>query len=341
MTASALYFTGPEEVEHRPISVEPPGSDQVIVETKASAISAGSELLVYRDEMPTEMPLDETIETLDDTFAYPLRYGYAAAGTVVETGSGVTNEWLDESVFGFRPHQTRFAATPDDLVVLPDGIRLAHGSLLPTVETATNLVLDSEPRLSESVVVFGAGAVGLSTTRLLSTFPLSELTVVEPIPARREAATAMGADRTLSPEESTAELNGFDLAVELSGEPAVLNNAINAVGFDGRIVVGSWYGEKRAPINLGGSFHRDRIELISSQVSTIDPAHRGRWDRQRRFDTAVEWLDRIDCERFISHRVPFTEAANAYELLASAQNDTLQVLLTYTMTEDESSSRTK
>ncbi|TQQ79082.1 zinc-dependent alcohol dehydrogenase [Halonotius roseus] len=328
MTETALYFTGPETVDHRPVSVDP-AADEVVVATDASAISAGSELLVYRDEVPTEMPVDETIEAFDDTFEYPLRYGYAAAGTVVETGSDVADEWLDRSVFGFRPHQTRFAAAPDDLVVLPDGVSPAHGCLLPTVETATNLVLDSEPKLDESVVVFGAGVVGLCTTRLLSAFPLDELVVVEPIAARREAATSMGAGRTLTPEAAAAELGDCDLAVELSGEPAVLNDAIDAVGYDGRVVVGSWYGEKRAPIDLGGSFHRDRIELVSSQVSTIDPARRGRWDRKRRFDTAVEWLDRLDCERLISHRIPFSEAADAYELLDERSEPVLQVVLTY------------
>jgi 2-desacetyl-2-hydroxyethyl bacteriochlorophyllide A dehydrogenase len=328
MADSALYFTAPRTVEPRPVSVDP-AAEEVVVETDVSAISAGTELLVYRGEAPDDLPVDETIDAFEDSFEYPLRYGYAAAGRVVDTGSTVSDVWLDRQVFGFHPHQTRFAADPDDLVVLPDDVSPAHGSLLPTVETATNLVLDSEPRLGESVVVFGAGVVGLCTTRLLSAFPLSDLTVVEPIADRRETATAMGADRVIPPETAAAELGDCDLALELSGQPAVLNDAIDAVGYDGRIVVGSWYGEKRAPIDLGGAFHRDRIELVSSQVSTIDPARRGRWDRERRFDTAVGWLDRLDCERLISHQVPFAEAADAYELLDERAESALQVVLTY------------
>ena len=328
MADSALYFTAPRTVEPRPVSVDP-AAEEVVVETDVSAISAGTELLVYRGEAPDDLPVDETIDAFEDSFEYPLRYGYAAAGRVVDTGSTVSDVWLDRQVFGFHPHQTRFAADPDDLVVLPDDVSPAHGSLLPTVETATNLVLDSEPRLGESVVVFGAGVVGLCTTRLLSAFPLSDLTVVEPIADRRETATAMGADRVIPPETAAAELGDCDLALELSGQPAVLNDAIDAVGYDGRIVVGSWYGEKRAPIDLGGAFHRDRIELVSSQVSTIDPARRGRWDRERRFDTAVGWLDRLDCERLISHQVPFAEAADAYELLDKRAESALQVVLTY------------
>ena len=328
MSDTALYFTGPEAVERRTISVDP-SPDEVVVETDASAISAGTELLAYRDEMPTDIPVDASIESFDDTFEYPMRYGYAVAGTVTTTGEDADSDWQGQTVFAFRPHQTRFAADPDELVALPDDISAAHGSLLPTVETATNLVLDSEPRIGELVVVFGAGVIGLCTIRLLSAFPLSELVVVEPIATRREAASAMGADRTLHPAATDDELADCDLALELSGEPAVLNNAIDTVGYDGRVVVGSWYGEKRAPIDLGGSFHRDRIELVSSQVSTIDPARRGRWDRERRFDTAVEWLDRLDCERLISHRIPFSQAADAYELLNEHTEPVLQVVLTY------------
>ena len=194
MSSTALYFTGPETVERRPLSVEA-APDEVVVETDASAISAGTELLVYHDAVPDDMQVDESIEAFDGEFEYPLRYGYAAAGTVVETGAAADDAWLDRSVFCFRPHQTRFAADPADLVALPEAVSPAHGALLPTVETATNLVLDSEPRLGESVVVFGAGVVGLCTTRLLSAFPLSDLTVVEPISDRRAAATAMGADQ--------------------------------------------------------------------------------------------------------------------------------------------------
>ena len=43
-----------------------------------------------------------------------------------------------------------------------------------------------------------------------------------------------------------AGLNGADLIFELSGDMAALNQAIEAAGFDGRIVVGSWYGANRS-----------------------------------------------------------------------------------------------
>jgi hypothetical protein len=61
-------------------------------------------------------------------------------------------------------------------------------------------------------------------------------------------------------------------------------------------------GQKRAEIDLGGAFHRSRIRLISSQVSTISPELSGRWDKSRRFEVAWQALERIKPEKWITHR---------------------------------------
>ena len=357
MTDAALYFTGPETVEVRETSVGPPDADELLVDTRASAISAGTELLVYRDQTPGDFPADETLDALDGDLSYPLQYGYAASGVVSEVGADVDPDWVGRSVFSFVPHQTSFRTTPDSVVALPPGTTPAVGSLLPSVETATNIVLDAAPRLGERVVVFGAGVIGLCVTRLLAAFPLESLVVVDPIERRRALAAAFGADRTTTPAAlddadaglagsdadaglggsgaalddagSDAHLRDADLAVELSGQPSTLDDALGVVGYDARIVVGSWYGTKRDPIGLGGRFHRDRIDIVSSQVSTISPELRGRWDRDRRMDAALERLDRIPADELITHRIPFERAAEAYELLDSAADETVQVLLEY------------
>jgi threonine dehydrogenase-like Zn-dependent dehydrogenase len=108
-----------------------------------------------------------------------------------------------------------------------------------------------------------------------------------------------------------------------------LNDAIRLTAFSGRIVVGSWYGRKRAEIDLGGSFHRSRIKLISSQVSTISPELSGRWDKARRFGVAWEALGRIQPERWITHRFPLGEAGRAYQLLDENPQETIQVIFEY------------
>jgi threonine dehydrogenase-like Zn-dependent dehydrogenase len=108
---------------------------------------------------------------------------------------------------------------------------------------------------------------------------------------------------------------GADLTFELSGNPVALNDALALTCFSGRIVIGSWYGEKQVEVNLGGTFHRSRIKLISSQVSTIAPELEGRWDKARRFDAAWKALERIKPEKWITHRFAIDDAAQAYRLL--------------------------
>ncbi|MFB6118015.1 zinc-binding alcohol dehydrogenase [Halosegnis sp.] len=333
MDARQLTFVGPREVTLREVSLGELADDALRVETHDSAISPGTELLVYNDEVPAGMAVDATIDALDGEFAYPLAYGYAAVGEVTATGAAVDDDWLGRRVFAFEPHADRFHVVADAVVPLPETVGTTEATLLPTVETATNLVLDGQPRVGERAVVFGAGPIGLCTTHLLAEFPLAELVVVEPLAGRRERARALGADRAVPPAETPdfadTTPGGADLVYELSGEPATLDAAVETVGYDGRVLVGSWYGSKRAPIDLGSSFHRDRISVTSSQVSTIAPALRGRWDTDRRFDVALARLDALPTDRLLTHDLPFEQAADAYRLLDTNPEETLGVVLTY------------
>jgi threonine dehydrogenase-like Zn-dependent dehydrogenase len=154
-------------------------------------------------------------------------------------------------------------------------------------------------------------------------------------PLRRRASLELGATDSFDPETMVSTpptayaQKRFDLTFELSGSPAALNDAIALTAFSGRVVICSWYGEKRAEIDLGGAFHRSRIKLISSQVSTIAPELRGRWDKPRRFGVAWEALKRIQPQKWITHRFPVEEADKAYRLLDQNPQETIQVLLTY------------
>jgi threonine dehydrogenase-like Zn-dependent dehydrogenase len=94
-------------------------------------------------------------------------------------------------------------------------------------------------------------------------------------------------------------------------------------------VVGSWYGNKRADLNLGGRFHRSRLRLISSQVSSIAPELTGRWTKSRLLKVAWEMLQQVKPARLITHRFPLRQAAQAYETLNKNPSETIQVVLEY------------
>jgi 2-desacetyl-2-hydroxyethyl bacteriochlorophyllide A dehydrogenase len=330
-----LYFTAPRQVELHEEPLPALGAEDVLVETICSAISAGTEMLVYRGHFPRDLEADPVISSLRGGFKYPLAYGYACVGVVRDTGSQVDTIWRDRLVFAFQPHTSHFITTPDSLFSVPSSLSPDSACFLPNMETAINLVQDGAPIFGERVLVLGQGIVGLLTASLLNEFPLDTLVTADCYPLRCNSSP-ITPHLSFDPhapgfrQKAMRSLkHGADLTFELSGNPTALNDAIALTAFSGRIVVGSWYGEKQVEVNLGGTFHRSRIKLISSQVSTIAPELEGRWDKARRFDAAWKALEQIKPEKWITHRFSIDQAAEAYRLLDENPQDTIQVLLTY------------
>ena len=327
--AKTLFFTAPQKVEIRETPLPRLKEDEVLVETICSAISAGTEMLVYRGQFPHIADLHDG---LSSDLNYPLAYGYACVGRVLEVGKLVNSNWLNRMVFAFHPHASSFIIHPSSLIPIPDSLLPETACFLPNMETAVNLVQDGAPILGERVLVLGQGVVGLLTASLLSEFPLESLVVVDRFEVRRKALQVESKKlevKSLSADDLRPST--FDLTFELSGSPSALNNAIALTTFSGRVVIGSWYGQKRAEIDLGGGFHRSRIKLISSQVSTISPELSGRWDKSRRFDVAWNALERIKPEKWITHKFSLNDADKAYQLLDENPQETIQVIFDHAL----------
>jgi 2-desacetyl-2-hydroxyethyl bacteriochlorophyllide A dehydrogenase len=333
-----LEFVEPGRVAVREAAAPTPAADQVLVRTRCSAISPGTEMLVYRGQWPAGVPVDATIAALAGPFAYPLAYGYCAVGRVIAKGAAVADNWLGRRVFAFQPHQDLFCVAPAVLQPIPDDLDDENALFLGNMETAITLLLDGGPVIGEEVVVVGQGIVGLLTTALLSLFPLTALTTLEHHPLRREASRDMGAGRCLDPADPDlfAKLGAHpgrggqaDLVYELSGNPAGLDTAIALARYHGRVVVGSWYGSKKVELDLGSFFHRGRISLISSQVSSLAPGLTGRWGAERRLQFAWRLLGRIRPAGLITHRFALADAASAYTLIDRSPKETIQVIFDY------------
>ncbi|WP_348758198.1 zinc-dependent alcohol dehydrogenase [Candidatus Methylocalor cossyra] len=312
----------------------------LLVEAHCSAISPGTESLIFRGDLPEDWPLDSTLPSLAGTFRYPFKYGYALVGKVVEVGSEEDRDWLGRLVFAFHPHQDYAVIDRRDCQPLPKGMPAERALFLANMETALSLVLDAAPLAGERAMVFGQGVVGLLTTAVLAQFPLAELITADPVALRRERSMALGAGLAIDPAKGrelavleeclfSEEGDGLDLAIEVSGQVEALNQAIRLTGFDGRIVVGSWYGRTPGLVDLGGHFHRRRIRLLSSQVSTLNPCLSGRWSKSRRLQLAFEWLERLHPERLITHRFCLDACQEAFELVADKHAGALQVVFDY------------
>lgn len=341
MTNNRLWFAAPGHVEVRIEPLPELAVDEVLVQTAVSAISAGTEMLLYRGQWPPDLPVDETIEALQGAFAYPLTYGYACVGQVVDVGREVAVGWHGRWVFAFQPHQSYFTARPESLLTLPEGMSLETAVFLPNMETAVSFVMDGRPVIGEQVAVLGQGVVGLLTTRLLADFPLAALVAADGYALRREWSRRLGATAVFDPAapDALADMRtalqgerpypGADLVLELSGNPAALDMAIGLAGFNGRVLIGSWYGQKRTNVDLGGAFHRGHMRLISSQVSRLHPRWHGRFDKTRRLHTAWQMLAQHNPAPLITHRFPLAEADKAYQLLDREGGTAVQVVFIY------------
>ena len=341
MQRTSVIFKKPYEIELIESPLPAPGEEEVLIKTRISAISPGTELLVYRGQFPPNLPVDAAIPALARPFGYPLAYGYASVGQVVEIGRSTKKELLDQLVFCFHPHESHFTIRQDQLIPLPDDIDSVDAVFLATMETAVNFLMDGRPIIGENVVVFGQGIVGLLTVALLSQLPLGNLVALDPYPLRRENAKIAGAPIVLDPDtpdvldegskllKSAVGGNGADLVYELSGNPAALNQALSIAGLGSRIVIGSWYGTKKAELDLGGSLHRNRIRLISSQVSTLAAQFEDRWTKNRRMKVALEMIRQLHPARFVTHRFDVQQAGEAYDFLDKRPQETIQVVLTY------------
>lgn len=317
-----VRFVAPGEAEVLTEDAPVPGPAQVSVRTEYSAVSPGTERLVYHGNVPDDLQADSAIEALEDKdLSYPLSYGYACVGEVDEVGAEVKDFWMGTRVFAFQPHVSRFVASPDSLIRLPDALESTEAVLIPSMETAVTLIMDGRPVIGERVYVFGQGIIGLLTARLLAEHPVSELLAVEPLASRRSLAESFGLEVVGSAEDleghQSRNDSRADLVYELTGRPSALNDAIGNTTFDGRIVVGSWYGTKTTSLDLGRHFHRSRMEIISSQVSTIDPSYRGRWTKGRRMSVVLDLLAELHPGELISNQFEVEQAPTVYEKLGS------------------------
>jgi 2-desacetyl-2-hydroxyethyl bacteriochlorophyllide A dehydrogenase len=333
-----LEFAEPGKIQVIEEPVPKPAAAQALVQVDYSAISPGTEMLVYRGQWPKEISRDSTIAALSGDFSYPLSYGYACVGRVAAVGDELSDEWLGRRVFGFQPHQSHFCAEIDALHPIPDDIDDHTALFLASMETGVNLLLDGRPLIGEQAVVFGQGIIGLLTAALLARFPLARLITVDNSAQRRLASTQCGATESYAPHDddlmrTLRAVDGqggeADLIFELSGNPEALSTALTLTRFSGRVVIGSWYGSKPVALNLGSFYHRGRVQLVSSQVSSLHPELTGRWHKPRRLKLAWDMLRLIQPAGLISQIFPAAEASQAYELIDQSPEQTIQVILDY------------
>jgi 2-desacetyl-2-hydroxyethyl bacteriochlorophyllide A dehydrogenase len=335
--ATAVWFTSPRIVELRPGIARVPGAGEVRIEALYSGISHGSEMMVYRGEVPSELSLDGSLPTLRGTFEFPCKYGYASVGRVIDLGRDVANLTEAEVVFAFNPHESCYTIPSDAVIKLPSGLEPRLGVFAANVETAVNALLDAAPRLGERIVVIGQGVVGLLITQLARKAGASLIVTADLFEHRRRLSLMSGADASVEAgNESLCDSvsaatggAGADVVIEASGQPGALEAAVRVAAMEARVAIVSWYGTRRAELALGSDFHRKRLTLKSSQVSNLDPSLAPRWTIARRRELAAGYLSELKLDELITHTFSFEDAAEAYRLIDRRAGEVVQVLLAH------------
>jgi 2-desacetyl-2-hydroxyethyl bacteriochlorophyllide A dehydrogenase len=321
----ALWFVGPGRVEVRPDPPPgPPEAHELIVRALASGVSQGTELLLYKGEAPT--PFDPSLEP-PDAPVYPRRYGYAWVGEVAEAGPG-TSLAPGRLVFALAPHGDVHRLAERAVRPLPADLPPERAVLAANLETALTVVWDAGIGLGDRVVVLGGGVVGLLSCLLARRAGASHVRLVERSPARRAVARALGIDEALAPDDDEPR-GDADAVIEATGRPDLLDRAIAHAGFEAAVTVASFYGTRKSPVELGQAFHRKRLTLRSSQVSSLPPARAPRWGYDRRFALVVELLRDERLDALLDAITPFDDAPGAYERAAHAPEPPLQIVFCY------------
>ena len=329
MQGRAVTFVGPRRVEVREHEVPEPSDGQLLVRTLYSGVSAGTEMLAYRDEIDPQLPLDSSIPALSGRFDYPFHYGYSCVGRV-EVSHAATA--VGSVVFAFHPHQDSFVVDAAEAIPL-GAVDPRLGTLFPMVETALQVTLDAGNVLEQSVVVVGLGTVGILTAALLLRAG-ARVIAAELRPWRREVAADLGI-AAIPPDDLEQVViaetggDGVPLVIEVSGDPAALAAAFPLLAHEGTALVASWYGVRPVTLPLGGEFHRRRLTIRSTQVSTIPAGLGAAWTRDRRRATARRLLEELPVQVLATHVFPFKDAALAYAAVDRGESGLLHAALSY------------
>ncbi|MFZ0605950.1 MAG: dehydrogenase, partial [Roseiarcus sp.] len=184
--ARGLWFTAARQAELIEEPVKKPSGAEVRVRAIASLVSAGTEMLVYRGELPAEDDLG--LETCAGSFGFPVKYAYQVVGEVIEAGPDARFK-PGQTIFVRHPHQDLFTVRSDSWLVapVPEGLTAERAVFVNLLEVALNCHLDVPARFGDVVVIYGQGVVG-SLVAQLARRMAGRVVVVDPIAGRRAAA---------------------------------------------------------------------------------------------------------------------------------------------------------
>jgi predicted dehydrogenase/threonine dehydrogenase-like Zn-dependent dehydrogenase len=347
------------------VPVPTAGGVQLVVQTRASVISSGTEralvefsrssLLDKARQQPDRVRdvinkarTDGVLPTLQAVRAKlsdPITLGYCNAGVVVEIGSGVRGFSVGDRVVSNAPHG-EYARVPHTLAArIPPAVDFERAAFAPLAAIALQGIRLARPELGETVVVMGLGLVGLLTVQLLRASGC-EVIGIDPDAARRDLAEGSGAC-ALPPSGAIEHVLA---ATGGSGADAVLltlasdsddpvhqaaamsrkRGRIVLVGVSGLRLRREDFYRKELTFQVSCSYGPGRYDPEYEEEGRDYPVGFVRWTEQRNFEAVLQFMadGRLDPLPLVTHRFAFEDAAAAYDLVTGAE-PSLGIVLGY------------
>lgn len=304
-----LCLIAPKSLAWITEDLPPVSPHDVLVQTRAGAISIGSELPLYSGSSRAGHPPQ-----------YPRSMGYESVGIVVACGSAVQRVQCGDRVVAFYGHCTHAVVPETRVIVVPDGISdaLAILSIL-TCDTAKG-VRKIAPRPEDTTLLTGAGAIGLLTLFILRAYGVAQVDVVEPLAERHALARLLGARNVWYPQDVPIESTAYAVAFECSSRNKAFALLQKQVKPQGRICITA--DGNIEPLVLTSDFHEKELQIIGSSDGWDYHQHAALYFREVQQHS-------VHLEQLFEMRIARDELISTFEQLAKGNIHPIKVFVCY------------
>jgi len=299
------------------------GDNEVLVETECTLISPGTER-AFLLGLPNAQG------------RYPSRPGYSNVGKVVEVGKSVEGLKVGERVASAFGHTSHFVTSPQRLLRIEDATAKSEEAVFFNLAAiALQGVRKAKIELGEPALVLGQGLIGLLAMQLAKLNGALPVVGVDPIDSRLQLAKTVGADITLNPKADNFDRLVSEISprvvIEATGHPEAINSALHVAGWCARVVLLASTRGETEHVNFYRDVHKKGLILIGAHNSVRPNQESSPNFWTSRDDGALTLrlltAGRLLVSPLISHRMPASEAAKAYEQLMQWDANLLGVVL--------------
>jgi len=252
MSCRSLWHINNKESIIKDDELESLGDKSRLLDARYSMISTGTERLVSLGQISNSLYEQMKVPYMKGTFDFPIKYGYSLVGSSA-----------NEHFHVMHPHQNKVNVKADECYKLSAENATHRYTLISNIETVINAIWDAQIEDTHSIAIIGFGNIGSLLATTLKHYYHIEATVYETNNWRYKKAIELGFDTSQSNEEK------YDIVFHTSATSGGMQKGIDSLKLEGKLVELSWFGSKKVTMELGHSFHYNRLKIVSSQVSHI------------------------------------------------------------------------